>query len=59
MEIKIKQEVAMESSMTEALKIFGVGFALVIVIMVALAGIMEVVGKLVGKYESKKEAVKK
>ena len=49
----------MDNNMTEALKIFGVGFSLVIVIMVALAGIMEIVGKLVGKYESKKEAVKK
>jgi Na+-transporting methylmalonyl-CoA/oxaloacetate decarboxylase gamma subunit len=49
----------MENTFANALKIFGVGFTLVIVIMIALAGIMEFVGKVVGKYEKKKEAAKK
>ena len=45
----------MENSFSQALKIFGVGFALVIGIMVMLAFIMETVGKIVNKVESKKK----
>ncbi len=46
----------MNGNFTEALKIFGIGFGLVIVIMIALAFIMETVGKIVAKFENKKKA---
>ena len=45
----------MSSNFSEALKIFGVGFALVIGIMILLAFIMETVGKIVNKIETKKK----
>ncbi len=46
----------MSGNFKEALEIFGIGFGLVIFIMVALAYIMETVGKIVNKFESKKKA---
>jgi Na+-transporting methylmalonyl-CoA/oxaloacetate decarboxylase gamma subunit len=46
----------MSGNFSEALKIFGIGFGLVIFIMIALAFIMETVGKIVTKVESKKKA---
>ncbi len=46
----------MNGNFTEALKIFGVGFGLVIVIMVALAFIMETIGKFLTKVENKKKS---
>ena len=45
----------MGNNFSEALKIFGVGFALVIGIMILLAFIMETVGKIVNKVETKKK----
>ena len=49
----------MNGNFSEAIKIFLVGFGLVLVIMAALSFIMESVGKIVGKYEKKKEGSKK
>jgi len=45
----------MSSNFYEAFKIFGVGFGLVLAIMIALAYIMEWVGKIVQKYENRKK----
>jgi Na+-transporting methylmalonyl-CoA/oxaloacetate decarboxylase gamma subunit len=42
-----------------ALKIFVVGFGLVIVLMAVLAFIMEIFGKAVTKYEEKKKGATK